>query len=104
MRRHAAAYDRALTKLDALVMPTLPIKATPIPPPDAPKSLVIKRAHEMFANTAIFDSTGHPAVTVPCGLSDGLPVGLMLVGKPFDEATLYRAAFAFEQAQDWKTI
>jgi amidase len=80
VRRHAAAYDRALTKLDALVMPTLPIKATPIPPPDAPKSLVIKRAHEMFANTAIFDSTGHPAVTVPCGLSDGLPVGLMLVG------------------------
>jgi amidase len=104
MRRYAAAYDAALAQVDVLVMPTLPMKATPIPPPDASKGLVIKRAHEMFANTAIFDSTGHPALTVPCGLSDGLPVGLMLVGRQFDEATLYRAAFAFEQAKDWKTI
>ena len=35
----------------------------------------------MFANTAVFDATGHPALTVPCGLSEGLPVGLMLVGQ-----------------------
>ena len=36
-------------------------------------------------------------MSVPCGLSDGLPVGMMLVGKHFDEATIYRAAHAFEQ-------
>ncbi len=104
VRRIAAAYDRALEGCDAIVMPTLPIKATPIPPADAPKSLIIQRAHEMFANTAVFDVTGHPALTVPCGLSDGLPVGLMLVGRHFDEATLYRAANAFEQSTDWKTL
>jgi amidase len=85
-------------------MPTLPIKATPIPPPDAPRQLVIKRAHEMFANTAAFDITPHPAMTIPCGLSNGLPVGMMLVGRQYDESIIYRAASAFEQASDWKML
>ena len=103
-RRIRAAYDRALGACDAIAMPTLPITATPIPPADAPIELVIQRAHEMFANTAVFDATGHPALTIPCGLSDGLPVGLMLVGRHFDEATIYRAANAYEQSVDWKTL
>jgi amidase len=58
----------------------------------------------MLPNTCPFDVTGHPAITVPCGLVDGLPVGMMLVGKHYDEATIYRAAYAFEQAGDWKQI
>jgi amidase len=103
-RRLTAAYDAALDSVDLLLMPTLPIKATPIPPPDAPRQLVIKRAHEMFANTAAFDITPHPAMTIPCGLSEGLPVGMMLVGRQYDEPTIYRAASAFEQARDWKTL
>ena len=103
-RRMRRAYDSALEGCDVMVMPTLPITATPIPPADAPIELVIQRAHEMFANTAVFDATGHPALTVPCGLSDGLPVGLMLVGRHFDEATIYRAAHAYEQSVDWKTL
>ena len=40
----------------------------------------------------------HPALSLPCGMSDGLPVGLMLVGRHYDEATLYRVAQAYEQA------
>ena len=103
-RRMRRAYDSALSDCDVIVMPTLPITATPIPPADAPIELVIQRAHEMFANTAVFDATGHPALTVPCGLSNGLPVGLMLVGGHFDEATIYRAAHAYEQSVDWKTL
>jgi amidase len=58
----------------------------------------------MLPNTCPFDVTGHPAMSVPCGLIDGLPVGMMLVGKSYDEATIYRAAYAFEQAGDWKKI
>ena len=85
-------------------MPTLPNTATPIPPPDASLKLNIQRAHEMFANTAVFDITGHPAITVPCGLSEGLPVGLMIVGKHFDETAVYKTAYAFEQSADWKTL
>ena len=56
------------------------------------------------ANTAPFDVTGHPAMTVPCGLGDGLPAGLMLIGKAFDESTIYRAAHAFEQSHDWMKV
>ena len=43
-------------------------------------------------------------MTVPCGMVDGLPIGLMLIGKHHDEATIYRAAYAFEQAGDWKKM
>ena len=103
-RRIRASYDRALGECDVLVMPTLPIVATPIPPADAPIDLYIQRAHEMLTNTAGHNVTGHPALTIPCGLSDGLPVGLMLIGKHFDEATIYRAAHAYEQSVDWKTL
>ena len=43
-------------------------------------------------------------MTVPCGLADGLPAGLMLIGKAFDESTIYRAAHAFEQSHDWMKV
>ena len=47
---------------------------------------------------------GFPAISVPCGFSDtGLPIGLQLAGKPFDELTVLRAAHAYEQATDWHT-
>jgi amidase len=82
-------------------MPTLPLTATPIPAPDAPRLEIIQRAFEMLPNTAPFDVTGHPAMSVPGGLSDGLPVGMMLVAKHFDEVAIYRAASAFEKAGDW---
>lgn len=55
----------------------------------------------MIGNTAPFDITHHAAMSVPCGMADGLPVGLMLVGKPFDEPTIYRAAYAFQRSADW---
>ncbi len=103
-RRIRAAHDRALDACDVLVMPTLPIVATPLAPADAPIDLYIQRAHEMLTNTACHNITGHPALTVPCGLNDGLPVGLMLIGRHFDEATIYRAAHAYEQSVDWKTL
>ena len=101
VRRLTAAYDAALAKYDLLLMPTLPVKATPLPPADAPLALYIQRAFEMLPNTCPFDVTGHPAMAVPCGMSDGLPCSLMLIGKHLDEATIYRAAHAFEQAEDW---
>lgn len=92
-----AAYDAPLETYDVLVMPTLPITASLIPPADAPVDEVIGRALEMVSNCAPLDVTGHPACSIPAGLSAGLPVGLMLVGKRFDDAGVLRAAHAFER-------
>jgi amidase len=95
-RTAAAAYDAVLGEFDLLLMPTLPLKATRIPAPDAPLEEQVARALEMIPNTAPFDVTGHPAMNVPCAMSDGLPVGMMLVGRHGDERTILRAADAYE--------
>jgi amidase len=58
----------------------------------------------MLGNTCLFHVSGHPAMTVPCAKVDDLPVGMMLVGRRFDEATVLRAASAFETLGDWRTF
>jgi amidase len=103
-RRLRDAYGEALGRFDLLAMPTLPMTAPPIPAPGDPLAIYIQRAFEMIANTAPFDATGHPAMSIPCGLSGGLPVGLMLIGKHYDEKTIYRAAGAFESLGDWRAM
>ena len=103
-RRLIEAYDAALAKYDLLLMPTMAMKSQPLPAPDAPVEDQYKRALEQLGNTCPFDITHHPAMTVPCGMIDDLPIGMMLIGKHFDEATIYRAAYAFEQAGDWKKM
>jgi len=103
-RKLRAAYDAALSQHDLLLMPTLPLKATPLPPADASRALYVQRAFEMAANTAPFDVTGHPAMSIPCGIGDGLPIAFMLVGKHYDESTIYRAAAAFEKTRDWMAM
>jgi amidase len=103
-RRLIAAYDTVLGQHDLLLMPTTPMKAPPMPKPGAPREEVVQRALEMIANTAPFDISHHPAMAIPCGMSDGLPVSMMLVGKHWDEPTIYRAAAAFEGAGDWKAM
>ena len=50
----------------------------------------------MLANTAPFDVTGHPASSVPAGMADGLPVGMMIIGKKLDDATVLRVAHTLE--------
>jgi amidase len=98
VRTLRAAYDVALKDVDVLLMPTTPQKAQPLPDPAAGVAEWCRRASEMFANTCPFDVTHHPALSLPCGTSEGLPVGLMLVGRHFDEATLYRVGNAYERA------
>jgi amidase len=98
------SYDDVLARYDLLLMPTLPMKATPLPPANAPLALWCQRGFEMLPNTCPFDVTGHPAMNIPCGLSDGLPVGMMLIGKHYAETTIYRAAHAFEQLGDWRNF
>ncbi|MFU8864048.1 MAG: amidase [Rhodobacterales bacterium] len=97
-------YNKVLASYDLLLMPTTPMKATPLPPADASLALWTQRAFEMLPNTSPFDVTGHPAMSIPCGMSDGLPIGLQLIGRRYEESTIYRAAGAFEQAGDWRKM
>jgi amidase len=82
----------------------LPMTATKLPQNDAPISEILQRAFEMLPNTSPFDCTHHPAMSLPCGRVDGLPVGLMLVGRHYGESTIYQAAAAFEAKVEWKTL
>jgi amidase len=105
-RQLKAEYDKVLASYDLLLMPTTPMKATKLPPAQPETSLQAwcDHAFEILPNTAPFDVTGHPAMAVPCGMSQGLPVSLMLVGRRYEESTIYRAAGAFERAGDWKQM
>lgn len=104
LRRAAAGYDEVLRTSDLLLMPTVPVLAAPLPAPDSPREYTLMRSFELLPNTAPFNATHHPAMNVPCGVIDGLPVGMMLVGRHFDEMSIYRAAHAFEQANDWNSL
>src|SRR5919202_11536 len=92
-----AQYDRALADVDLLVMPTVPMVAPEIPAPDDPLEVQVARALEMIVNTAPFDVSGHPATSVPAEPVDGLPTGMMLVGRRWQDATCLRVAHAYEQ-------
>ena len=96
------AYDSALERFDTLVMPTAPVKAMPLPGPEASPGEVVGSAFAPMMNTGAFNWSHHPAISVPCGLGDGLPIGMMLVGRHFEESLLYRVAHAFEQQDDWR--
>jgi amidase len=98
------AYDEVLARYDLLAMPTIRFLPTPIPADGSSREEYIARALDMVANTCPFDASGHPGMNVPCGKSDGLPVGLMLIGRRYDEATILRAAAAFEKIGAWSKM
>jgi amidase len=95
-RRLARAYDAALAVVDLLVLPTTPFKAALLPTTELSAAESAHHAHDTGPNTSPFNVTGHPAMSVPCGSSEGLPVGLMLVGRHGEDATILRVAHAFE--------
>ena len=104
VRKLRASYDKPLREYDLLLMPTLVDTAAENPESldDASDDQVMQTAFGNTLNTCQFNATGHPAISIPCGQVDGLPVGLMLVGRHHGEQTIYRAAHAFEQTTDWQ--
>jgi amidase len=86
-----------------LALPTIPFVTPPLVAPDCSIEEGMGAALDMLGNTCPFDVTGHPAISVPCGLADDLPIGLMLVGRQFDDFTVLQAAHALETAGDWQT-
>ena len=98
------AYDDALAEYDVLVMPTIPFRATPIPPPDCSIEDTMNYALNMTNNTAQFDATGHPSISVPCGMEDDLPIGMMITGRHFDDLAVLQVADAVEKSGDWMSL
>ena len=92
--RLRAEYDAALASYDVLVMPTTPMTAPAIPAPDASITEVLQRSWEMLGNTCPFNLTGHPAISVRCGHLSERPVGLMVVGRHYQEKLLFQVAEA----------
>jgi len=88
-----------LNLYDILVLPTTPIPAPALEGEDA-----VERARQLTRFTAPFNLTGLPALTVPCGFTkDGLPIGLQIVSRAWNEAGALRTGYAFQQATDWHT-
>jgi len=90
-------FEQFFTGHDLLLMPTTPVPAPPISGPNA-----VEQARLLTRFTAPFNLTGLPAISLPCGFtSQGLPIGLQIVGRSWAEARLLQAAHAYEQASKW---
>jgi aspartyl-tRNA(Asn)/glutamyl-tRNA(Gln) amidotransferase subunit A len=107
-QRQRTAFNQGIATLleqvDLLLAPTEPMVAPRIGQQTA--ALPGGAADVLAAAiqfTAPFNVSGLPALSVPCGVSGGLPIGLQLIGRPWDEATVLRAGYAYEQATPWHT-
>ncbi|XP_077866988.1 urethanase-like [Saccoglossus kowalevskii] len=91
-------YDASLNDYDALVMPTLTRQSPQFPQKNVSLKDLNTALHNNVSNLGGFNITGHPAITINTGNKvDGLPVGMMIVGKHFDESTVLKVAYAYEQ-------
>ena len=90
-------FDRVFQDVDALVTPTSPVTAFQI----GEKSGDPVQMYLIDVCTLPVNIAGLPGLSVPCGFSDGLPVGLQLIGPHFSEETLLRTAHAYESATEW---
>lgn len=94
----------ALEEVDVLVLPTGPVTAPPVEsvPGIESKEHSLTGLAGRISFTGPFNLAGTPAISVPCGFSAaGMPMGLQIVGKPFDEETVLKVAHAYEQNTDW---
>ena len=90
-------FDEAFTKYDALITPTAPTTAFAVgEKSDDPLAMKLSDILTIPINMA-----GLPAISVPCGFSNGLPIGLQIIAPSFKEETLYNVAYAYEQSTDW---
>jgi aspartyl-tRNA(Asn)/glutamyl-tRNA(Gln) amidotransferase subunit A len=104
-RQAQAEFEETFRRVDAILAPTTPVAA-----PRLGKKLVTLGGEQESVRAALIrlnrpaNFTGLPAISVPCGFTrDGLPIGLQLIGRPWEEALLLQIAFAYEGATAWHT-
>jgi aspartyl-tRNA(Asn)/glutamyl-tRNA(Gln) amidotransferase subunit A len=102
-KKMLAEFEAAFREVDAIIAPTVPIPAPLISAEYAQiagEQIGVRPALVGMNRPANF--TGLPAMSVPCGFTgDGLPIGLQLIGRAFDEATLLRIAYSYERSHAW---
>jgi aspartyl-tRNA(Asn)/glutamyl-tRNA(Gln) amidotransferase subunit A len=92
-------FDQAFEKYDVLVTPTSPTVPFKIGEKlDDPLQMYLSDVCTLPINIA-----GLPAISIPAGFGDGLPIGMQLIGKPFGEEAILKVAYAYEQATEWHT-
>lgn len=108
---YVAAFDRALAKVDVLVLPTVRDIAPLVEQEPTDRMAAIEanlRRNWMLMpiayNTKPTNYTGHPALAVPCGKVDGMPISLQLIGNFLADPLLLRVAYAYQKAVDWEAI
>jgi aspartyl-tRNA(Asn)/glutamyl-tRNA(Gln) amidotransferase subunit A len=90
-------FDQALNRFDVLVTPTSPTVPFKIGEKiDDPLQMYLSDVCTLPINIA-----GLPAISIPAGFADGLPIGMQIIGKPFGEETILKVAYAYEQATEW---
>jgi aspartyl-tRNA(Asn)/glutamyl-tRNA(Gln) amidotransferase subunit A len=93
----ARDFEAAFRKVDVVVMPVAPTLPFAIgEKAEDPLQMYLSDIFTIPVNLA-----GLPGLAVPCGFARGLPIGMQLIGRPFDESTLFRAAYTYEQATPW---
>ncbi len=92
-------FERALEGADVLLAPTMPTPAFKL----GEKISDPLTLYMADVNTVPINLAGVPSVSLPCGFSNGLPIGLQIIGRPFDEETIIRTAYTFEQNTDFHT-
>jgi len=102
LKRLRASQMETLRDIDVILSPTTRIPALPVATVDQSLETYLAYAGQYLANTNIGNQLGLCGLSIPCGFtSTGLPIGLLINGKPFTEAKVLRAGWAFEQATDW---
>jgi len=90
-------FERAFQKHDVLICPTCPTVAFTLGEKTGdPLQMKLSDVCTIPVNIA-----GLPGISLPCGFHEGLPIGLQIIGKPLDEGTIFRTAYAYEQATEW---
>ena len=100
--RHKARWDRVIDRVlhevDIIVSPTAPVTA----PSLVDSQNMLATTHHLTRFTFPFSWACLPGLSIPCGFSpEGLPIGLLLNGRPFEEGVLFRAGYAYQSATDW---
>ncbi|KAL7420218.1 hypothetical protein Q5752_005185 [Cryptotrichosporon argae] len=111
IRKLRDAYHAQLDTYDVLITPTVPMLAQPLPRAGASPAELMVNSAGLSLNTSAFNITGLPALSLPIGFlgsthddSVRLPVGMQIVSRFYGEDKIYRVAYAWEQAYDWKTF